>query len=439
MSAETDRVLAMVKDGTLTPEQATEMLAALRGSTSDAEPAPRPEASHTDSSEAESSRGRHRRRHRRHADFDRVFDDLGVDIERALGAGARTLRWALKSGLQLKGSAWGGDSNSTVLSRADAPSGTDFVCEANELAVSHLRDLRLNQSTFSHNELNAASFQSVELNRSKVTTQRLRGSSIKGGLIDDGELTDNEYNGVGIVNLTINKGRLTGCDFNGAQIRDLGISESVVETSRFNGTKLKTVVIRSDSIVKGLSTNGLLGRNWLLEDAVVSETEFRGIRVDGLVLKHAGLERVVFKTADWTERSDRRPRGLMRDVELQHVILKDCTFEDCRFDGTRLEGFDAANLIFRDVDFTGLVIKSARRVRAAGCGARRCLISRIRHARRARGGCIRSCCVVRTAVSRSARATAATSSPISKPKTCTCCGYSCSAKGAFATWSRRSG
>ncbi len=30
MNAEIDRVLAMVKDGTLTPEQATEMIAALR-------------------------------------------------------------------------------------------------------------------------------------------------------------------------------------------------------------------------------------------------------------------------------------------------------------------------------------------------------------------------------------------------------------------------
>jgi uncharacterized protein YjbI with pentapeptide repeats len=362
MSAEIDRVLAMVKDGTLTPEQATEMIAALRGPAApDVEPAEQPHASNPDADEFSRGHRRrhHRRRHGRGADFERIFDDLGTDIERAMGAGARTLRWALKSGLQLRGSQWGGDSNSAVLSRADAPSGQDFVCEANELSVSHLRDLRLNRSTFSHNELNAASFQDVELNDSKVTGQRLRGSSIKGGLIESGELTDNEYNGVGIVNLTISKGRLTGCHFNGAQIRDFGISSSGVEASRFNGTKLKTVVIRADSIVKGLSLNGVLGRNWLLEDAVVSETQFHGKRVDGLVLKHAGLERVVFKTTHWTERFDQSPRGLMRDVELQQVILKDCTFEDCRFDGTRFEGFDAANLTFRGVDFTGLVIRSA--------------------------------------------------------------------------------
>ncbi len=288
-----------------------------------------------------------------------MFDDLGNDIERAMGAGARTLRWALKSGLQLKGSVWGDDSNSAVLSRADAPTGHDFVCEANELAVSHLKDLRLNRSTFSHNELNAASMQDIELNDSRVTGQRLRGSSLKGALIENGELADNEFNGAGIVGLTVGKGRLTGCHFNGTQVRDLGISASPMENCRFNGTKLKTVVVRSDSIVKGLSLNGVLGRNWLFEDAVVADTQISGLRVDGLVLKGSGLERVTFKKTDWSEGLDPSSLGLLRDVELQRVILKDCRFEDCRFDGTRLEGFDAANLTFKHVDFTNLVIKTA--------------------------------------------------------------------------------
>jgi uncharacterized protein YjbI with pentapeptide repeats len=361
MRVEIDRVLAMVKDGTLTPEQATEMIGALREGGGDAEAAAHPEPPRD---EPEPSRRgyrhrRHRRRHGQGADFERVFDHLGNDIERAMGAGARTLRWALKSGLHLKGSHWGADSNNAVFSRADAPAGRDFVCEDNELAVSHLKDLRLNRSTFSHNELNAASMQDIELNESRATGQRLRGSSIKGALVEHGELADNEFNGVGVVNLTVSQGRLAGCHFNGAQVRDFGISGSSVEGSRFNGTKLKTVVVRADSIVKGLSLNGVLGRNWLCEDAVISETQFRGVRVDGLVMKRSGLERVVFKTTDWSERLEHSSLGLMRDVELQRVILKDCCFEDCRFDGTRLEGFDASDLTFRGVDFTGLVIRSA--------------------------------------------------------------------------------
>ena len=366
MRDEIDRVLQMVKDGTLTPQQATEMIGALREAVGEGEPASTSGAEPASDAAPESERSRHGSRHRRHrwrhgrgGDFERVFDHLGDDIEKAMGAGARTLRWALKSGLHLKGSAWGADSNSAVFSRADAPNGQDFVCEDNELAVSHLRDLRLNRSTFSHNELNAASMQDMELNDSRATGQRLRGSSIKGALIENGELLDNEFNGVGIVNLTVSRGRLTGSHFNGAQVRDFGISASSVEGSRFNGTKLKTIVIRSDSVVKGLDLNGVLGRNWLCEDAVISETQFIGVRVDGLVLKHSGLERVVFKTTNWTERLENHSLGLMRDLELQRVILKDCRFEDCRFDGTHFEGFDASDLTFRGVDFTGRVIKTA--------------------------------------------------------------------------------
>ncbi|MCX7065771.1 MAG: pentapeptide repeat-containing protein [Proteobacteria bacterium] len=344
MREEIDRVLQMVKDGTLTPQQATEMIGALREAVGEAEPASTSGAEPAPDAAPESERSRHGSRHRRHrwrhgrgGDFERVFDHLGDDIEKAMGAGAR----------------------SAVFSRADAPTGQDFVCEDNELAVSHLRDLRLNRSTFSHNELNAASMQDMELNDSRATGQRLRGSSIKGALIENGELLDNEFNGVGIVNLTVSRGRLTGSHFNGAQVRDFGISASSVEGSRLNGTKLKTIVIRSDSVVKGLDLNGVLGRNWLCEDAVISETQFIGVRVDGLVLKHSGLERVVFKTTNWTERLENHSLGLMRDLELQRVILKDCRFEDCRFDGTHFEGFDASDLTFRGVDFTGRVIKTA--------------------------------------------------------------------------------
>jgi len=409
MKAEIERVLEMVKDGTLTPEQASEMIAALTASsgatpppsagtsaTTSAAPSPtaasradeargetlRAEAPHAEASprhgaadepdelhsrrdrRRESREERRRRRHRHrarfgHGSFDRVFDDLGNDIERAMGAGARTLRWALKSGLHLKGSEWGGESNSAVFSRADSPTGTDFVCEDNDLAVSNLRDLRLNRSTFSGNELNASSMQDLELVESKMIGMQLRGSSIKGGLFEKGDVRDNEFNGAGLVNVTVNDGRLIGCRFNGAQVRDLGISTGALEDGRFNGSKIKTVVIKADSLVKGLSTNGVLGRNWLFENAVVSETQFSGVRVDGLVLKRSGLERVVFKTTDWSERLEANSLGLILDLELQRVILKDCRFEDCRFDGTRFEGFDASNLTFKDVDFSGLVIRSA--------------------------------------------------------------------------------
>ncbi len=354
MQSEIERVLEMVKDGTLTPEQASEMIVALKDAIGTSAG-----GDSTEPQEEPARDERRRHRHRRYGRHNRMHGDFGEDIERAMGAGVRTLRWALKSGLHLKGSSWGHASNSAVFSRADSPTGVDFVCENNELAVSHLRDVRLNRSTFAHNDLNAANMQDVELSDSRMTGQHLRGSSIKGALIEHGEVTDNHFNGAGVVNLAVSQGRLVGCHFNGAQVRDLGISASAMEASRFNGTKLRTIVLKADSLVKGLALNGVLGRNWLLEGGVVADVQFRGVRVDGLVLKRSGMERVTFKTTDWSGDVDPSSLRLIRDLEFDRVILKDCTFEDCHFDGTRLEGFEASNLSFRGVDFSGLVITSA--------------------------------------------------------------------------------
>jgi uncharacterized protein YjbI with pentapeptide repeats len=350
MQQEIDRVLEMVRDGTLTPEQAKEMIAALNAAGGEAEP-----------------RRRQRRRHRhRSRDFDRALDNIGDDIERALGAGARTLRWALHEGLHLKSAAWGDESNSVVLSRADVPTGSEFVCENNQLAVSQLKRLKLVRATFSDNELNAASIEDLELNESRVTGQRLRGSSIKGGLLEHSEVTGNELNGARLVNLTASRGRLIGCHFNGSQVRDLGIADSALQECRCNGTKLKTVVMRGDSLIKNLRLNGVLGRDWLFEAAILSDVQVSGLRVDGLVIRRGGLEAVTFKTARWRDRRDDEELPLMRGVELSRVILKNCTFVDCRFDGTRLEGFEASDLEFDGIDFADRVIGSAAELRELG-------------------------------------------------------------------------
>jgi uncharacterized protein YjbI with pentapeptide repeats len=344
MQQEIDRVLEMVKDGTLTPQQAREMITALSQT----------------GAETESRRHRQRRRQRRHSrHFDRVLDDIGDDIERALGAGARTLRWALHEGLHLKSSEWGDASNSVVLSRADAPTGSEFVCQNNQLAVSQLKRLKLVRATFSDNELNAASIEEVELNESRMTGQCLRGSSIKGGLLENSEMSGNELNGARLVHLTASRGKLIGCHFNGSQVRDLGIADSALEDSRCNGTKLKTLVLRNDSLVKNLRLNGVLARDWLFEAAVLSDVQFSGLRVDGLAIRRGGLEAVTFKTARWRDRRDDDELPLMRGVDLTRVILKHCTFVDCRFDGTRLEGFEASGLTFDGVDFGNRVIRSA--------------------------------------------------------------------------------
>src|SRR5262245_45915754 len=398
---EIERILKLVTDGKLTTVQAAELIAAVDPrETPSAEPAVGAGQTSSDASRSSAderrpsgSRGadrefdpdfdddfrgagqpgdrdderrrrrRHRRhRHRHHHEWSGVnFGDaegIGDDIERAVEFGTRTLRSVFGQGFG-RSAFWDDPSNSSVLSHARAPTGNDFKCEGNHFAVSNVNGIRLTRSTFSNNHVNAADVAEVELVDSQFTDQHVRGSSLRQLLGENAEIRGNELNGAQWSRMTFGKARVENNLTNGSQLRDIGISDSVLEESRFNGTKLKTLVINAQSHVKELDLNGVLGRNWLLESAAIADSRFNGMRVDGLVMKKSGLDGVTFSRQDYSPRLNARGLGLMRDFSMQNVVLKNCTFEDCVFDGTRFEGFDASNLSFEGVDFTGLVVTTA--------------------------------------------------------------------------------
>lgn len=351
MQAEIERVLELVKAGTLTAEQGAAMIAALR------EDGP---AATGDAGDAHHGRRGHRWRHRHHrrhgVDVEDVIERVGGDVERAIDAGTRSLRRVLESTF---GERTFDDANSAVLSRTETPAGSDFVFENNRLAVSHLRGLVLTRSTFAGNELNAASIDDVELTDARMTGLSLRGASLRGALIERGEVVDTELNGARLTGLTVADGRLASTSFNGSQVRDLGISRSRVEGGRISGSKLKTLVISADSHVQDLALSGVLGRDWLLDGAVLAATRFSGQRIDGLGIKRSGFDDVVFRTQRGGDLRASDRLGLVRDVVFERVILKRCRFVDCRFDGARFEGFEAADLEFVGVDFGNERIASA--------------------------------------------------------------------------------
>jgi uncharacterized protein YjbI with pentapeptide repeats len=370
--AEIERILKLAADGKLTTAQAADLIAALGdpgpAREERAHTAPEPDADADDDFDDDrrrSRRHRHRERHRhRHHGgghwagfgFDGP-DHLAKDIERAVDIGTRTLRSVFGSGFG-RGGFSGDTTNSTVLSRAIAPTGSDFKCEGNHFAVCNVNGIRLTRSTFSNNHVNAADVADIDLSDSTFTEQHVNGSSLRQVFGEHAEIRGNELNGAQWSRFTIGKGKLLNNVTNGTQLRDVGISESVVEDCRFNGTRVKTLVVNASSHVKDLELDGVLGRNWLLEGAVIANTRINGMRVDGLVLKRSGLDNVTIERRDFSSRrSDRL--GLIRDLSLERCVLKNCTFEDCIFDGTRFEGFDAADLRFEGVDFRGLTITSA--------------------------------------------------------------------------------
>lgn len=360
MQAEIERVLELVKSGTLTTEQGAAMIAALRETNSGGNADAGPDTDHATEDAAPRRRHRrHRRRFRHHASgADDVFERVSDDVERAIDVGARSLERVLEGAFAFAGGD-GDDANRRILSQTEPPVGSDYVFEGNRFTVSHLRDLRLARSTFSGNDLNAASIEGMDLTDARVTGQHLRGASIRGALIERSELADNEWNGARLSGLTLSDAWLTGSAFNGAQIRDFGVARSRIEASRVSGSKLRDLVVSNDSHAKALELRGVLGRDWLIDGSVLAQTRISGHRIDGLALKRTGFEDVEFRT---TRDADLRKRGRhasMCDVVFERVVLKRCRFTDCRFDGARFEGFEASDLDFVGVDFGRARISSA--------------------------------------------------------------------------------
>jgi uncharacterized protein YjbI with pentapeptide repeats len=376
--SEIERILKLATDGKLTTAQAAELIAALGDPASpqaDARPGAAAgadsdfdddfddrDATDADREERRHRRRRHRHRHR-HANWSGNWggfrfdgpDHLAKDIERAVEIGTRTLRSVFGDGFGRSGDG----ANTSVLSHAIAPTGSDYKCEGNRFAVCNVNGIRLTRSTFSNNHVNAADVAEIDLADTTFVDQHVNGSSLRQMFAEHAEIRGNELNGAQWSRFTIGKGRLLDNLTNGTQLRDVGISESTVESCRFNGTRVKTLVVNAASHVKDLTLDGVLGRNWLLEGAVIANTRINGTRVDGLVMKRSGLDGVTFERRDFSSRHKGERLGLIRDLSLERCVLKNCTFEDCLFDGTRFEGFDAANLDFDGVDFRGLTITTA--------------------------------------------------------------------------------
>ena len=384
MREEIDRILRMAEDGTLTRDQAAEMIEALKDTTDAGGNTRARTASEDGRGEKRRSHGRRRRsRHRRGSSgtydywagalghgspglyglgrFDKRGDfDLGIlgdEIQQAVEIGEKALRGAF-SGSRIS-ELWVNDSNTAILVKADEPQGEDFRCEDNRLNVAQLRDIRLCRAEFCDNDVSAARLADLEVTDGKFNANALRGSSLRHALIEHSDVIDNQLSGAQISRLTLGRSTVRGNRFSGAHIREMGMAESVLESSEFSGVKLKNIVGKAGTHIKHARFNGVMGRDWLLDAAVMSDVVMNGMVVSGLVLDHAGLERCEIKTRDGARRGDQRDWSRIRDLTLKRVVMKDCEFVDCRFDRTTIENCTVEGLRFDGVDFSGLTLSSA--------------------------------------------------------------------------------
>lgn len=397
MREEISRILAMVEDGTLTGEQATEMIAALKDydragsehveeepsddeATTEARVEVRVEADDDDDDESSRRRhGRHRRhRHRarrqsrRRSGFESIFEEAFGGGRGGPGFNFRfddgTIASALKSGLRatmgFEGDTWVNDTNDVTFAKAATPTGNGFRVENNQIVLSNLADLELTNASFSKNELHAGGITNLRVEEGSFDDNALRGSSLKSVTLESSDMLDNEWNGAQIRQLTLGRSSIKKTSFNGTQIRDLGLSKSKMKNANFNGAKLKNVVIKGNSNIKGFEFSGGMGSDWLVDGSEIIDSKFKGVVIAGLQLDHAVFENCRFTTSNWSRNIDRSDLASMRDATFKRVALRGCKFVNCRFDHATFRDFEATDLEFDGVDFSDMTIETAEALEA---------------------------------------------------------------------------
>ena len=389
MREEISRILAMVEAGTLTGEQATEMIAALKdyesagsdqaeAETTDEETTgeARVEVRVETDDDDESPRRRHgrqrrhrhraRRQSRRRGGFESIFEEAfggsggsGFGFRFDDGTIANALRSGLRATMGFEGDTWVNDTNDVTFAKTATPTGNGFRVENNHIVLSQLADFDLTNASFSKNELHAGGISNLRIEEGSFDDNALRGSSLKNVTLESSDMLDNEWNGAQLRQLTLGRSSIKKTTFNGTQIRDLGLSKSKMKNANFNGAKLKNVVIKGNSNIKGFEFSGGMGSDWLIDGSEILDSKFKGIVIAGIQLDHAVFENCRFTTSNWSRNIDRSDLASMRDATFKRVALRGCKFVNCRFDHATFRDFEASDLEFDGVDFSDMTIETA--------------------------------------------------------------------------------
>ena len=347
------RILKLLEDGVLDGEQAQTIIGVL------------------DDAERRAERGRRDGSHRHRPGFEKPFEGLGADIERAVENAVGSVLGALGG---LAGEDWLNESNDATFANADQPVGEHYDMRDNRIVVSRLAGLRLNKAEFRGNEMHASALTELDMNDTSFNGNAFRGSSLKRGTVAGGAVTDNRIYGSQLAVLELRDSSAVENTLTGARIRALEMSGAKMRHCSLMATKLKNVALINGTSLADIKLSGIVGSDWTLDDSRWTDVRLQGAVVTRLVARQANLEHCNFRNGDGARGEvaggPAAAAGVMRDLTLARVTMRGCEFAHCTFDGTVIENIELAeNLRFERVDFSGRTIGALHELEALAVDA----------------------------------------------------------------------
>lgn len=396
-----ERVRAMQEKGTISKEQADELIAALRDEPEEGQDAGARQAhdarsgadsarNDADSARRDADRGEEhgRRRTRRRGD-EWWSENSGWNP----GTGGYEYRYRYRWD-----PTWWSGSNAQNFSRVEQPEGNDFEFKDNRVTFGKIRGLRLVRSKVNDNSFSASSVHDLRLTDSVMEGNSSAGASLHDLVMERGEMKGNSLAGTKAHDLSIRGGStLKGTDLSGSSISSLSLDqESSIEDSHLSGAVIHDVTLSSASHLKGARLSGSRFTDFSLRSTRLEDTEisgsvlhkvdalqseisgstFRGIRMKDCRLSGAKLEKTTLNAVGFDDlrvensvlknveiRADfDRLRRQAQGLSIQDTELENVTFVNCSFHDTTIRGIKASNLRIESRNLSDITIDSLQKL-----------------------------------------------------------------------------
>ena len=311
MREQIQKILEMVKAGTITDAQATELIEALQSRTSQPEPG--------DATFARPPR---------------FGERLGL-LERVIDAvsGGRTsdVRGVLPSHM---------NGNDFSMSEVEAIGGTDHVFRDNHVRMSHLKDLTLTRSEMIGNDIGTSKVRDVTCRESILSGCTIHASSLEDVVLDDAKMTKVQLRATKLFDAHLHDSRLDEVAITASSIKNLGLSDgSAWERSRIDASQLNHFASSASTLADvGFDMSRL--SNIDVKRSVLRISMVRGYKWADVRVIDCIFEDVMFGAGESSKKS----------------LVKDATFENCRFEKAIFADTSIVGTTIRNVTLSGVKV-----------------------------------------------------------------------------------
>ncbi len=239
--------------------------------------------------------------------------------------------------------------NAQDVSRVERPEGEGFEFRDNKFAFSKLRSMRLVRSSVKNNAFYAATVHDLDLEDSSLLDGSFAGASLHDLSMVGSEMKNVRFEGMKLKELSIRENSsIKATKVSGGYIKSLKLANgSRIEGGRMIGMKIMDVRLSASELTDAVF-KGMYMQDWNIEGSKLAGCRIEKIGMFDVSVKNSVLNGVAFRQE--FEGAFNKVKGL----SIEDSTLESCEFIECTIRDTKIKGISAKGLRIYGKDLTGL-------------------------------------------------------------------------------------